>query len=93
MTDRITPIELKYEPGIGQKIRIATGSVPVSFLNRAGQPTVYFIGPSGPEFDEGCAITLVAGANATPANSKFIGTAEFRGGQAVLHAFFSKRSK
>jgi len=89
MTDRITAIELKYELGVGQKVRIASGSVPVSFLNRAGAPTVYLLGPSGPEFED-YNFTLVAGANATPGQGKFIGTAEFRGGQAVLHAFFAK---
>lgn len=89
MTDRITALELKYELGVGQKVRIASGSVPVSFLNRAGAPTIYLLGPSGPEFED-CTVTLVAGANAVPLQGKFIGTAEFRGGQAVVHAFFSK---
>lgn len=91
MTNRITALELKRDTGVQQPIKIVTGSVPVSFFNRAGAPTVYFMGPAGPEFDDKASIVLVSGANAVPDHAKYIGSAEFSGGQAMLHAFIVRK--
>ena len=89
MTDRITPLDLEYQPGVPQRRSIVAGSKPLAFLNRAGIPTVYLFGPSGPDHEE-MTFTLIQGSNAPPVNGKYLGTVEFRGGQAVLHAFYAK---
>lgn len=78
---------LERKEGV-QEIKVPHDAKPVAFLNRGGEPTVYFT-TCRQARDTGkqrvARMQLTAGEAGVADNSQYIGVCEFSGGQIMYH--------
>lgn len=78
-----------------QEVSVPDDAVPVAFLNRGGEATVYFTshlvaegaGKKAQPPHKTVRLILTNGAGQTPVAADYIGTAEFSGGQVLYHCW------
>lgn len=86
---RILNVPVKTEAGV-HEVKVPKGAQPVGFVNRHGEATFLFVvdgdgSPASKPVKLG--LTQGAGQLDHAGDAKYIGTAEMRGGQFLMHAW------
>jgi hypothetical protein len=72
-----------------QTVTVPDGAKPVAFLNRGGDPTVFFVTKGASTMKEELTFMLAQASASVPDDAVYIGTAEFGGGSTIFHCFES----
>lgn len=70
-----------------QHIHVPDGAKPVAFMNRSGDPTIFFQVKGPVASKEELPFLLVMASAQAPDDAIYIGTAEFGGGATLYHCF------
>ena len=85
---KVTIRELQRKPGEAQSVQIMKGAALVGFVNRQGMPAIITIWHDREKPDsEDIVAHLVENHGKVPPGADYIGSAEFGGGQVLMHCF------